>query len=313
MSAFAFDGNHADEYAALLAIAQAGSFADGGARLQRHPSVLSKRITSLESRLGIRLIERSTRRLKFTEAGLRFLERLTAATKVLEDAEHEASERSATATGALRISLPGALGRLWLSAPIAEFAMEHPTLSVTAEYADTYVDLVAEGFDAAIRVGALEDSRLVARRLCSHSRVLCASPDYLNRHGIPQHPAELSSHSCLGHSGLKTFPTWQLAMGRTKVTVTTRSAFISNDGEALVEAAKLGVGILGASNWLVAREIAAGRLIQVLPGWKFDTESAIYIVRPSSKFSPSKTLAFKRWIESRFAQGAPWELLSRTA
>lgn len=305
----AFDGNHADEYAAFLAIADAGSFADAAARIQRHPSVVSKRISSLESRIGIRLIERSTRQLRLTEAGLRFLDRLTTVTKLIEEAEHEAGERSPIVTGALRIALPGALGRLWLSPLMTEFAVRHPSLSVTTEYSDVYVDLVAGGFDAAIRVGALEDSRLVARRLCSHTRILCASPAYVDAHGMPRHPAELSGHTCLGHSGLRTFPDWELSQGRTRTTVITRSTFTSNDGEALLDAARQGLGILGASNWLVARDIAQGALVQVLSGWKFDTASAVYLVRPSSKFNPPKTLAFKRWIEACFAQGAPWDLL----
>lgn len=303
---------HSDELSALMAIAETGSFAEAGKRLQRHPSIMSKRITALESRLGIRIIERSTRSLKLTEAGLAFLERIKFAADVVKEAEREAGQLSQQITGVLRLSLPGGLGRLWLSPLVAQFAIEHPSLIVHTEYSDNYADVISEGFDVCIRVGVLQDSRLIATRLCDQHRILCASPSYLQRHGEPEHPRDLAEHNCLGLTGLRTYPEWHLHKGRNSELVMARGVFVSNDGEALLHAARLGIGILGCSNWLVARDIQGGRLKQVLSGWTFDNASAIYLVRPSVKFTPQKTIAFKTWLEKAFIDGAPWDRLGIT-
>lgn len=311
MSSLSFSSPQSDEFAAFIAIVQAGSFSAAARKLQRHPSIISKRIASLEERLGVRLIERSTRSIKLTDAGERFYERLHTAAQILEEAELEAGHLSKEIVGSLKISLPGALGRLWLSPVIAQFAQTHPQLKIYTDYSDKYVDVISEGYDACIRVGALEDSRLIANRLCSHSRILCASPRYIERNTPPAHPNDLIDHNCLGHTGLRTYPEWILYRGEEAVTVNARGSFISNDGEALLDAARQGLGILGSSNWLVAKDIAAGTLVPVLPGWKFDRQSAIYLIRPSIKFTPSKTAAFKAWVEKAFAEGAPWEKLQR--
>lgn len=301
-----FETQHYDELSALIAIAELGSFAEAGRRLYRHPSVLSKRIAALEARLGVRLIERSTRKLKLTEAGGAFLERIKCAAQILEEAEQEVGQLSSSVTGVLRLSLPGAMGRLWLQKEIAAFANSYPTLTVNVDYSDNYVDVVSEGYDACIRIGTLQDSRLIAKRLCDHNRILCASPSYLEKYGVPEHPSDLIRHNCLGHTGLKTYPEWRLSQHGTEVNVITRGTFISNDGEALLEAARQGIGILGASNWLLAKDIINGKLVQLLSGWHFDKQSAIYLITPSTKFTPLKTTVFKNWIENAFKNGGPW-------
>lgn len=309
-----FGIQHSDELSALIAIAETGSFAEAGKRLQRHPSIMSKRVSALERRLGIRMIERSTRSLKLTEAGVAFVERIKFAANVVEEAEREAGHHSLQITGVLRLSLPGGLGRMWLSPLIAQFAAEHPALTVHTEYSDSYADVISGGYDACIRVGVLQDSRLIATRLCDQSRILCVAPSYIQRHGEPVQPSDLAEHNCLGHTGLKTYPEWHLSQdGRVEV-VMARGAFISNDGEALLHAARLGIGILGASDWLVARDLQEGRLIQVLPGWTFDAASAIYLVRPSTRFPPHKTIAFKTWLQKAFDGGkTPWERQAMTS
>lgn len=301
-----FGSQHAEEFGALLAIAETGSFARAGQKLQRHPSVLSKRITALETRLGVRLMERSTRSLQLTEAGLVFLEKIQLAAQVLQEAEQQVGQLSRSAAGVLRLSVPAGMGRLWLSPLIAGFAKAHPAITVHVDYGDQYVDVIAEGYDACIRVGTLQDSQLVATRLCSHSRMLCASPAYLAQHGTPQQPQDLTTHRCLGHLGLRSYPEWHLSRGRQQQIVMARGSFMSNDGESLLEAARQGLGILGASNWLVATDMQQGRLVPVLPGWTFDTTSAVYLVRPSIKFTPHKVIAFKHWMENAFMHGPPW-------
>ena len=148
-----FDSRQADEVTTLLALAEHGSFAAAGRALQRHPSVLSKRLGALERRLGIRLVERTTRQLRFTDEGERLASRFRQAVDLLDEAEHEASLGAAQLRGRLRIALPSAMGRLWLGPLLAEFALAHPQVVLETDYSERFVDIIAEGFDLAIRVG----------------------------------------------------------------------------------------------------------------------------------------------------------------
>ncbi|WP_416311664.1 LysR family transcriptional regulator [Pseudomonas sp. W03] len=301
-----FDSRQADELATLLALFEHGSFAAAGRALQRHPSVLSKRLSALELRLGIRLVERTTRQLRFTGEGLRLAERLRHAASLIQEAQEEATHNAAQVQGRLRVALPSAMGRLWLSPIIAGFALAHPKVSLDMEYSERIVDLVAEGFDAAIRVGELPDSRLVARKLCASHRILCAAPDYLERRGSPTTPAELTGHNCLGFTGLQSYPDWKLTCDGTQQTVRINGTLTSNDNEALLSAARTGIGILVGGEWLMKRDLDAGRLVRVLPGWRLDAEAGVYLVRPSSRYDTATAEAFRRWIEEHFVSGAPW-------
>ncbi|CAI8799204.1 LysR family transcriptional regulator [Pseudomonas chlororaphis] len=306
-----FDSRQADELATLMALFEHGSFAAAGRALQRHPSVLSKRLAALESRLGIRLVQRTTRQLRFTDEGARLVERLRQAASLISEAEHEASQGAAQIRGRLRLALPAAMGRRWLSPILAQFALAHPGVVLETEYSDRFVDIVGEGFDAAIRIGELADSQLVARKLCAHRRILCAAPAYLQRHGEPQVPADLASHNCLGFTGLRSYPDWRLTRQGRQETVRIHGTLHSNDNEALLSAARAGVGILAGGDWLMHQDLASGHLVRVLPQWQLDSDSGIYLLRPSARFSSATTQAFKQWIEAFFAQGAPWETPTR--
>lgn len=306
-----FDSRQADELATLLALAEHGSFAAAGRALQRHPSVLSKRLSALEQRLGIRLVERTTRQLRFTDEGERLVTRLRHAMSLIAEAEQDAAQGAAQVRGRLRIALPAAMGRLWLSSMVSEFALAYPEVSLEVEYSERFVDLVAEGFDAAIRIGELADSRLVARKLCDHRRILCAAPAYLQRHGEPKVPADLAAHNCLGFTGLHSYPEWRLTRDDAQAAVRVRSGMLSNDNEALLSAARLGLGILAGGEWLMKRDIDSGHLVRVLPQWQLDADAGVYLVRPSARYNTATTTAFKHWIEERFARGAPWQLLDQ--
>ncbi|GLO45097.1 MULTISPECIES: LysR family transcriptional regulator [Pseudomonas] len=304
----AFDSRRADELATLLALHEQGSFAAAGRQLERHPTVLSKRLSALEARLGIRLVERSTRQLRFTDEGERLVAKVREANRLIAEAEQEAAEGAATVRGRLRLALPAAMGRRWLSGMLADFVLAHPQVMVEAEYADRFVDLIGEGFDAAIRIGELADNRLVARKLCDHLRILCASPEYLARHGVPVQPEDLAGHDCLGFSGLRSFPEWRLMSGGRQVSVKVAGSLRSNDNEALLEAARRGVGILAGGDWLMGEDLAAGRLVRVLPQWQLDVAAGIYLVRPTARLNTAALVAFKAWLEARFEAGAPWRL-----
>ncbi|VVN91706.1 LysR family transcriptional regulator [Pseudomonas fluorescens] len=303
-----FDSRQADELATLLALSEHGSFAAAGRMLQRHPSVLSKRLGAMELRLGIRLVERTTRQLRFTDEGARLVSRLRHAVDLIAQAEQDAAQGAAQVRGRLRIALPAAMGRLWLGAMVSEFALAYPEVSLEVEYAERFVDIVAEGFDAAIRIGELADNRLVARKLCDHRRILCAAPAYLQRHGEPNTPADLADHNCLGFTGLHSYPEWKLARTDDQQSIKVRSTMVSNDNEALLSAARMGLGILAGGEWLMTRDLASGQLVRVLPDWQLDADAGVYLVRPSARYNTAATTAFKQWIEARFARGAPWQL-----
>lgn len=303
-----FDSRQADELATLLALSEHGSFATAGKILQRHPTVLSKRLSALELRLGIRLVERTTRHLRFTAEGERLVTRLRYAVNLISEAEQEAAREVAQIKGRLRIALPAAMGRLWLSSIVSEFALTYPDVSLELEYSERFVDIVAEGFDAAIRIGELADSRLVAKKLCDHRRVLCAAPAYLQRWGKPKVPADLAAHNCLGFSGLHSFPEWKLTRTGNQRAVKVHGTMLSNDNEALLSAARQGLGILAGGEWLMKRDIDSGHLVRVLPEWQLGVDAGVYFVRPSAKYATATATAFKTWIEERFSRGAPWQL-----
>ncbi|AZL74168.1 LysR substrate-binding domain-containing protein [Pseudomonas oryziphila] len=306
-----FDSRRADELATLLALHDQGSFAAAGRQLERHPSVLSRRLGALEQRLGIRLVERTTRQLRFTDEGERLVERLRHASRLIDEAEQEAALGAAQVRGRLRLALPAAMGRRWLSGLLADFVLAHPQVTIDAEYADRFVDLVGEGFDAAIRIGELADNRLVASKLCEHLRILCAAPGYLARHGTPQLPGDLFSHNCLGFSGLRSFPEWHLTASGRQASVKVAGSLRGNDNEALLEAARRGVGIIAGGDWLMVEDLRAGRLVRVLPEWQLDEAAGIYLVRPSARLNTAVMRAFKAWLEACFKDGAPWRHDSR--
>lgn len=296
------DSRHTDEFAALLALESQGSFVAAARLLQRHPTIISKRLAALEARLGVRLLERSTRHIRLTDAGARLVKRLRLATELMAEAEQEAASGAAEVRGNLRLAVPAALGRLWLAPILPEFLAAHPHLTITVNYSERLVDVIAEGFDVAIRLGELNDSRLIAKRLGDHRRILCASPGYIERYGWPASPTELTNHNCLGFTGLASYPEWKLFSASEQVTVRPQGSLVSNDSEALLSAAIAGTGILGAGEWLFSRALANKELVRVLPDWELGAKGGIFLIRPSAKFSSSATLALKEWLEAKLVQ-----------
>lgn len=302
------DSHHNDEIAAFLAVASQGSFVAAGKLLHRHPTVISKRIAAMEKRLGLRLIERSTRRVRMTEVAEKLEQRLRSALGLIAEAEQQAISGAAEIRGVLRLALPATMGRLWIGPMLPEFLNAHPQVSIVADYSNHVVDILEHGYDIALRIGELQDSRLIASKLCDHHRILCASPGYIKRYGIPEMPGDLLVHNCLRFSGLASFPEWRLHRATQQEIVLTKGTLTSNDSETLLSAALADTGILGAGEWLMSREIASGKLVRVLPDWRLDSAGGVYLVRPSSKFTSASVLAFKTWIESKFSSGPPWRI-----
>ncbi|MBB6487102.1 LysR family transcriptional regulator [Rhizobium lusitanum] len=299
-----------DELMAFAAVAERLSFVQAAAALGRDATVLSRRVTALERRLNVRLLERTTRKVSLTEAGFALFERLRVGFSELREAEFDASQfASGAPNGRLRLTLPSTFGRMWVAPRLPEFLARYPEVSIEAEYSNRYSNLLEGGFDVAIRIGDLVDSSLVASRIANHSRLLCAAPAYLDRFGLPKHPEDLIRHICLGFTGFAFHPNWRFVRGADgeRITVRVKSPYLADDAEALVEAAIRGSGIMMATNWLVEHRIARNELVQVLADWDLEGEGAIFVVVPSGRLLAGKTRAFLDWAKGLFAPVAPWK------
>lgn len=301
------DSEEAEQTGAFLAVVETGSFTAAGRKLGRDGSVISRRVAALEARLGIRLLERSTRRVSPTEAGMRFRDRVREAMEILHAAEDEARSLAAAPAGLLRITLPLGFGRMWIAPRLPAFMARYPKLRVEAIYTDRYVDLIAEGFDAGVRIGKLEDSRLIARPVASMNRLLCASPGYLEHRPILRNADDLQRHDCIGFIPMSTHPVWHLARNGKRHAVRINGRLVTDDIEAAIQAALAGTGIILATDWLVGRELRDGRLVQVLSDWTVGGEENVSVVRASVRHEPAKTRAFIEWIIELFVP-PPWTM-----
>ena len=296
-----------EEIEAFAAVAESGSFAAAARRLGRDASVLSRRITTLEARLGARLLARTTRHVSTTEVGANYLSRVQAILAEWASADAEVSNRAAVPRGVLRLALPAAFGRMWIAPLLPGLLAAHPELQIDAQYNDRYVDITGERVDAAVRVGTLPASGLVARRLARFSRFLCASPAYLARRGTPAAPHDLAGHACLGFTRHRFWPNWPLRRGTERIDVQVKGPLVSDDGEALAIAAADGAGVMLASEWLVKRQLTDGRLVRVLPDWSVENDGAdaVSAILPPGRLVPAKTRAFVEWVATAFTP-APW-------
>jgi DNA-binding transcriptional LysR family regulator len=299
------DGTDFDQIAAFLATVEHAGFTAAGIALSRDGSLVSRRVTALEKRLGVRLLERTTRRVALTEAGEAYYQRMRKAVQAMGEIDTEAVDAAGSVRGTLRLSLPATFGRMWIAPILPVFLRQHPGLAVEARYEDRYVDLVAEGFDVAVRIGELADSRLIARKLAPASRLLCASPDYLAERGMPVHPSDLADHDCIGFSRLASHPVWHLGDDGKTVAVRISGPLVTDDATSLIQAAVAGVGIAMVSDWLAGPELKGGQLVPILSNYPVAAAEAIYIVHPSAKLVPGKTRAFLDWF-TRKMMLAPW-------
>ncbi|SMH61557.1 LysR family transcriptional regulator [Azospirillum agricola] len=295
-----------DEVSAFLAVVDTGGFAPAARVLGRDASVVSRRVSALERRLGVRLLERTTRRVTPTEAGRRFADRARVALTLLADAEREAADAGAAPRGTLRLSLPEAFGRLWVAPLLPGFLTAFPHVRIEAFYSDRFVDLVGEGVDLAIRIGRLRDSSLVARKLGVERRLVCAAPSYLAARGTPRTPTDLAAHDGLLFALFDSPSDWHFGRGGERVQVRVSGPLLTDNAESLVHAVVAGTGVMLCSEWLVGRELTSGQLVRLLPDWAVGGEAAIHLVRPSGRFTAGKTRAFADWITARLSP-PPWE------
>jgi DNA-binding transcriptional LysR family regulator len=229
--------------------------------------MVGKHIRLLEEHLGIRLLNRTTRQQSLTGAGRDFLERTRIVLAELEAAEALAAESRARPRGELRVNAPMTFGSYSLAPLLPIYMSENPEVNVRLTLNDRVVDLVDEGFDCAFRVGPLMDSTLIARGLKPLELVACAAPEYLKNRGKPRHPHELSQHECLGFSGAAIEDRWEFSGKEGNVTVSVKSRFSANSGQALKQAARAGLGIILQPQELMQEELKSGKLVRVLSRW----------------------------------------------
>lgn len=291
----------------FVRVVERGSFTLAAEDLNLSRAVVSKYLTRLEARLGARLLHRTTRRLSLTEAGATLFEASRGAIERIAEAEEAVAAFQAAPRGRLRVSAPMSFGILHLGPALADFARAHPSIVLDVRLDDRFVDLVAEGFDVAVRIGQLTDSSLVARRIAVTHGVVCASPAYLREHGEPRVPEDLANHNCLLYSYLSSRNVWRFtAKDGTETAVAVTGNTHVNNGIVLAEAAIAGRGVLALPNFYVAPMLRDGRLKRLLPDHTLP-EFGIHAVYPQTTHVPPKVRAFIEFLARRFGRKPDWE------
>jgi Transcriptional regulator len=289
------------EMAVFCRVIEAGSFAAAAEGLGLSPSAVSKIVTRTEKRLGVQLMTRTTRQLALTGDGEIYLARAREILAAIEEAEAEVARAGAIPSGRLRISCGTAFGNHLLLPALGEFRDRYPGIHIELGSTDRVVDLIAEHIDVAIRTGPLGDSSLVARKICDSRRVICASPAYLARHGTPRVPADLVNHNCMAVSGMPHLHAWPFVTpeGINRLAVT--GDFTSDSADALRAMALSGQGIIRLARFLVAADIAAGRLVQILADYEHPETFSISAVMPPGRHRAPRVRAFVDFLMEKFA------------
>lgn len=296
----------------FAAVVDAGSFSEAGRRLGLAPSSVSRGVSSLEDKLGVRLLDRTTRRLALTEAGRLYHESASRVLADMEAANQAVSRFEAAPRGTLRLNTGVVFGRLHIAPALPEFLRRYPEITVDLTLTDNYVDLVEEGADLAIRIGELRDSALIARKLAPNRRIICASPAYFEAHGRPEKPTDLCRHNCLAYkyqAGGKL--TWRLRApdGEDHALAVEGNLYVNN-ADALHACALEGLGIVILPSWVVGPDIQAGKLCNAFPGWQVTPtamDTAIYAVYPHNRHLSPRVRAFIDYLVEVIGPRPYWE------
>lgn len=295
-----------DAMNAFAKVVAAGSYAEAARRLGLTRSAVSKAVMELEQLLGARLLDRTTRRVTPTEAGSAYYERCVSILSDVEETELQVSRLHDEPRGILKINGPMSFGILYLGDAVAEFMRSYPELRVELVLNDRFIDPLEEGVDVTVRIGALADSSLIARRLAPARLALVASPDYLQRHGALEAPQDLARHQCLAYGHMSGVHRWQLRHGAENVTVPINAALCSNNGEVLRAAALADNGIALLPTFLIGPDIAAGRLEVVLRKYP-PMELGIFAVYAPNRYLAAKTRLFIDFLAKRYGEAPAWD------
>ncbi|CCA90749.1 LysR family transcriptional regulator [Novosphingobium sp. PP1Y] len=299
---------------AFLSVADEGGFAPAARKAGVATSSLTRQVDALEEHLTAVLFNRSTRSVTLTPAGEDYYVQAARIVADLEEANRSVSEREGTPRGLLRVSLPVAFARLHVAPVVPAFLRACPEVELEMIMTDEVVNLVEDRIDVAIRLGSLESSSLIARRLAPHRRILCASPAYLEERGEPLCPSDLAAHECLTFSYASGDRTWRFSCDGKEELVRVRGKLRANHSETLREVALAGLGLLLMPSWLVGPDIAAGTLRPLLTGWEANIgktaaspDAGIYAVYQSDRRTSAKLRAFVDFLEASFGTPPYWD------
>ena len=292
------------EMSAFVAVVDAGSFVGAADALRVSKTAMSRLVGGLEARLGVRLLNRTTRRLSLTSEGEVFLERCKVLLADVAQAEAEASAHAGEATGRLRVNVPVSFGLLHLAPLWPGYMQQHPKVELDVTLADRMVDLVDEGYDVAVRIARLPDSSLVSRKLAATRLVLCAAPGYLRRHGRPRHPSDLSAHAVFAYTLLSIGEQWEFTGPDGPVSVKVSPRMRSNSGDTCCAAALQGLGVVLQPSFLVEAPLRSGALVELLPGYR-SIEMGIYALYPSRTLLTPKVRSLVEYL-ARALRGCTW-------
>jgi DNA-binding transcriptional LysR family regulator len=287
----------------FVRVIEAGSFSAAARDLNMGQPAVSKTIASLEDRLGVRLLTRSTRKLSPTEAGTAFYERAVRAIGEADEAEAAAQGAGAGLEGRLRVSAPVTFSRLHLVPELGSFLDAHPKVQLELLMDDRVVDLVAENIDVALQLGVLTDSALKARKLGQADRLVIASPSYLARRGVPRTPADLLEHDGVIYGQSSGGQEWLFRRGTSEISVYLRTRLKLSAAEGVREAVLAGQGFAIASRWMFTPELRSGEVVSLLEEWTLPPID-LWVIYPSGRLTSAKARAFIKWFEKIITQGA---------
>lgn len=295
------------DMAAFVGVVDAKTFTAAADRMDVSKSVLSRRLAALEERLGVRLLNRTTRRLGLTEAGRAYYDRCVRILAEVEDSEQAVSSLNAEPRGVIRLNAPVSFGVLHLAPAIAAFMDRFPLVDIDLVLNDRFVDLIDEGYDMAVRIGTLADSSLIARKLAVSRRVVCASPAYLARRPAPVHPRDLADHACILYRNPALNDQWSFrgADGE-PVTVRVRGRICVNNGDMMRDIAVAGQGLVLLPTFLVADWLNDRRLVPLMCDYRPD-DDAVYAVYPHNRHLSTKVRAFVDFLARRFGPSPYWD------
>ncbi|MDX2263949.1 MAG: LysR family transcriptional regulator [Hyphomicrobiales bacterium] len=295
---------HIDDLRIFARVVTAGNMSAAGRDMGLSPAVVSKRISGMEDRLGTRLFQRTTRHLQLTEAGSGFYDRVVQILASVEEAESFLAQGNGQARGLLRVTAPSAFSRMHLAPHFAGFLRQYPDITLDLFASDAMVDIVSEGMDLAIRIAEVEDNALAAHKLAPCTRVLCATPEYLERYGEPRDIEALSKHNCLA---IGSNSTWRLEGPDGPVLVRASANIRTNSSEVVRECIIAGLGIGLRSTWDVYKELKSGRLKVVLPKYKVSSRLGIYAVHQRQDHVPAKLRVFIEFLTGLYGASPYWE------
>jgi DNA-binding transcriptional LysR family regulator len=290
----------------FVRIVKAGSITKAAGQLSLAKSAVSKRLNDLENRLGSKLINRTTRTSSLTEAGQQYYQRVQLLLGEVDSLNGDIARENKVLTGSLKLAVPLTFGVTHLTPAIDLFMRQHPELSIELDFSDRKVDLIEGGYDLAFRIGSLPDSSLKARKIAPIKHVICASPDYLKRQGIPENPAQLKHHKILKRPGwpLAGMPLWDLE-GQ-KHLVNGQSSLIANNGNAMTMLALTGHGIIMLPTFYVWESLQRGDLVPILENYSLATMNA-YAVYPTTRYLPRKVRSLIDFLVERFGDTPYWD------